>query len=192
MKKLIPIGVFLALVFVPAVASAQLPIDVTASPTKDTGGWVYGMAQLLALLGVLMLVLVVAGFMRWSPRWAEAKRKKAAAGPPPAKAAAPALAPPVAVSSLAVEAAEASAASIGEKAHAPESGAVPVVATPSAPAQVAPAQVAPAQVAPETAAPPASATSGVYETTLKELLDKGVPQKVAEARAKMAAKKAGG
>lgn len=187
MKKLIPIGVFVTLILMPAAASAQLPIDVTASPTKDTGGWVYNMAQLMAILGVLMLVLVAAGFARWTPRWAEAKRKKAAAGPPAARAPAPPLAPPVpissAASSLAVEAAEASAASIGEKAHAPQVGAVPVVQTPAVSTAASPARAVEAA---------ASGASGVYETTLKELLDKGVPQKVAEARAKMAAKKAGG
>ena len=183
MKKLAPAGVLVALILWPAAASAQLPLDVTATPTKDTGGWVYGMAQLLTVLGVLMVILVVAGFLRWAPKWAEASRKKAAAGPPAAKSPGPALAPPVAVPSFAVAAAEASAASIGEKAHAPEVGAVPVVA----------ARDEPAAATPEPA--PAAATTGtsdVYEATLRELLDKGVPQKVAEARAKMAAKKAGG
>ena len=183
MKKLIPAGVLVALMMIPATASAQLPVDVTATPTKDTGGWVYGMAQLLALLGVLMVVLVVAGFLRWAPKWAEAAKKKSADAPP-AKPAAPALAPAVAAPALAVEAAEASAASIGEKAHVPQAGAVPVVEAPAAAATTTTGE--------SPAAAAAAGTSDVYETTLRELIDKGVPQKVAEARAKMAAKKAGG
>lgn len=186
MKRLVPTGVLLALVLVPATASAQLPIDVNATPAKDTGGWVYGMAIILAILGVVMLAAVAAGFMWWAPRWAKAKREKAASGPPPPKPA-PALAPPVAVPSFAVAAAEASAASIGEKAHTPQVGAVPVVEPPDASA---------APSGEPSASPPAavsvSGTTDVYETTLRELLGKGVPQKVAEARAKMAAKKAGG
>ena len=86
--------------------------------------------------------------------------------------------------SFAVAAAEASAASIGEKAHTPQIGAVPVVES---------ATSAEARDANDdhTTGSPAGA-GDVYETTLRELLDKGVPQKVAEARAKMAAKKAGG
>jgi len=183
-----------ALILGTARASAQLPTDVTASPTRDTGGWVYGMAQLLAILGVLVVVIVVAGFLRWAPSWADGKRGNTGSDPASAKSAAPTLASPVSMPSLSVEAAEASAASIGEKAHAPQSGAVPVVGTPSASTQDGSAAegtvVVSVTVAPPE--PPASGAADVYETTLGELLDKGVPQKVAEARAKMAAKKAGG
>lgn len=172
MKKIVFGAIVTMFVLVPATALAQVPLDLTETPEKNYGGpfpWPVTIA--VVILGLLMLVAVVLGYMRWTPVWAKGKASKA--GPPPTGEA-PAMAAVIEkpkVSVAAEAAAAGSAESIGEKAHAVEEGAVPVADEHSA-----------------------DAPSGedVYQKTLDELLAKGVPQKVAEARAKVAAKKAGG
>lgn len=165
MRTRIVAGIATAVVLAPSSAMAQLQFDPTVQPTRETGGWVYNAAQLMAFLGIVTVILVWAGYMRWSPKWA-AKREKKAAPPPAEPALAPAIPKPErpTQAELAEEAAAASAESVGE----------------APPAAVAVVE-----------APPAGAED-VYQKTLDELLAKGVPQKVAEARAKAAAKKAGG
>jgi hypothetical protein len=172
LKKLALGAVVTMLVLVPANALAQVPLDLTETPERDYGGpfpWAVTIAVLI--FGLLMLVAVVLGYMRWTPVWARGKAGKSGPGP---AAEAPVMAAVIEkpkVSVAAEAAAAGSAESIGEKAHAVEEGAVPVADEHSA-----------------------DAPSGedVYQKTLDELLAKGVPQKVAEARAKVAAKKAGG
>lgn len=147
----------------PTAALAQLQFDPTSAPPRETGGWVFNAAQLMAFLGVVLIILIWAGYMRWSPKWA-ARRQAKQAPPPGSKA--PELAPqvpkpePQPTAPLPPEAAAASAVSIGE----------------SLPAAVAVKDV----------------PKDVYHDTLEELLAKGVPQKVAEARARAAANKAQG
>src|SRR5437764_12721623 len=51
-------------------ASAQTIIDNTQTPLKNTGGWVFGMAVLLSVVGVISVFLVVLGYMRFAPRFA--------------------------------------------------------------------------------------------------------------------------
>jgi cytoskeletal protein RodZ len=48
---------------------AQAFVSPNATPTLNTGGWVYGMAVLLVALGVLVTVLIVFGYMRFAPRF---------------------------------------------------------------------------------------------------------------------------
>ena len=151
-----------AVVLAPTAALAQLSFDPTAEPARETGGWVYNAAQLMVFLAVVLVILIWAGYMRWSPKWAARREAKKAA--PPATGA-PTLAPPVpkpepAAAPLSPEATAASVESVGE----------------SLPTAVAVEEPA----------------ADVYHDTLEELLAKGVPQKVAEARARAAAKKAQG
>ncbi len=68
-----------------SAAMAQVSIDPTFKPTKNTGGWVYGMAVLLFLLGAVICVLVVVGYMRFAPRFA----RERAEGPRAARASRP-------------------------------------------------------------------------------------------------------
>jgi len=170
-KRLTFAAIVVAVVFAPATAMAQLPIDPTAAPTRDTGGWVYGMTWLIVALAVLMTLVVLAGFLRWRPTWGSSEEGKGKGDTKPEEPSlAPAISKPEPVSVAADAAASASAVAIGEKPQPVEAGAVPVADTSAA-----------------------TATSGdVYQKTLDELLAKGVPPKVAEARAKTAAKKAGG
>jgi hypothetical protein len=48
---------------------AQVSISPNATPTLNTGGWVYGAAVLLALSGVVVAAIVVLGYMRFAPRF---------------------------------------------------------------------------------------------------------------------------
>lgn len=172
MKKLVFGALVTMVVMVPATALAQVPLDLTETPEKDYGGpFPWPVTTAVLIFGLLMLVAVVVGYMRWAPVWANSKSSTTTH---PAAPAAPALAAVIdkpKVSVAAESAAAAAAESVGEQAHAVEEGEVPVTDEHSA-----------------------DAPSGedVYQKTLDELLAKGVPQKVAEARAKVAAKKAGG
>ncbi|HYU94256.1 MAG TPA: hypothetical protein VEN95_12365, partial [Actinomycetota bacterium] len=48
---------------------AQVFVSPSGTPTIQTGGWVYGMAVLLVVLGVLVTFLIVFGYMRFAPRF---------------------------------------------------------------------------------------------------------------------------
>jgi Na+-transporting methylmalonyl-CoA/oxaloacetate decarboxylase gamma subunit len=48
---------------------AQVFVSPSGTPTINTGGWVYGMAVLLVVLGVLVTFLIVFGYMRFAPRF---------------------------------------------------------------------------------------------------------------------------
>ncbi|MGH2680994.1 MAG: hypothetical protein ACRDG8_11025, partial [Actinomycetota bacterium] len=58
------------LVVLPArAAAAQVSVDPTVSPELNTGGWIHGMAILLGIVGLLILLLLVAGYVRFAPRF---------------------------------------------------------------------------------------------------------------------------
>src|SRR6266511_5294341 len=48
---------------------AQVFISPSATPTINTGGWVYGMAVLLVVLGGVVTLLIVFGYLRFAPRF---------------------------------------------------------------------------------------------------------------------------
>ncbi len=47
----------------------QISVNPTFTPTLNSGGWVYGAAVLLGVLGVLIVLAVVFGYMRLAPRF---------------------------------------------------------------------------------------------------------------------------
>ena len=59
----------LLLVLSAGVAFAQTPIDPSVSPELNTGGWVHGMAILLGIIGLVVILLLVAGYVRFAPRF---------------------------------------------------------------------------------------------------------------------------
>jgi len=182
---------------------SQVSVPPNASPTINTGGWVYGMAVLLVVLGIVVTLLIVFGYMRYAPRFQRAEGEPRTVKAPrvqpgkevrrPVKiTGAPVFAPPpvpVAASAAATEAPATSAARAPSPAPAP-------AATPEA------AAPAPAP----SAAPPAAAAGEhrevsldqeTFEKTLAELLEKGTDRRVAEGQARRVAliaarKKAGG
>ena len=52
-------------------AIAQTPVDPSTTPTENTGGWVFSMAQLLFLLGVATVLFLIVMYMRYAPRFAK-------------------------------------------------------------------------------------------------------------------------
>lgn len=144
------------------VASAQTPIDPSVSPELNTGGWVHGMAILLGIIGLIVLLLLVAGYIRFAPRFStdestlkvvRADRVRPGQELPrrtvDIKAAVPVVvAPPPLPQPAGVVAAPAAAA-------AP----APAAPAPAAPAPAAPAQAGPGAEAPSTEAPQAEPAS---------------------------------
>lgn len=200
----------------------QVSISPNASPTINTGGWVYGMAVLLVVLGIVVTLLIVFGYMRYAPRFQRAEGEPRTMKAPrvrpgkevrrPVKiTGAPVFAPspvPVAAPAAApsAPAASAPAAAPSAPASAAQAVAAPAVAAKAPPAPAVPAPAATeAPTAPSTAPPAAAAgehkevslDQGTFEKTLAELLEKGTDRRVAEGQARRAAliaarKKAGG
>ena len=47
----------------------QVSVDPTVTPVLNNGGWVFNAAELLALLGIVLAVAIVFGYMRLAPRF---------------------------------------------------------------------------------------------------------------------------
>ncbi|MCD6022663.1 MAG: hypothetical protein K0R20_2373 [Actinomycetia bacterium] len=146
------------------VAFAQTPIDPSISPELNTGGWVHGMAILLGIIGLIVILLLVAGYIRFAPRFStdestlkvvRADRVRPGQELPrrtvDIKAAVPVVvAPPPLPQPAGVAAAPAAAAAPAPAAPAP---------VPAAPAPAPPAQAGPGAEAPSTEAPQAEPAS---------------------------------
>jgi hypothetical protein len=187
-------------------ASAQTGIRPTITPVLTNGGWIYWLAFLSLGLGLLLLIILIAAYMRFAPRFSkdedqarvvradrvvpgrEAPRRlvdvtqavPVVAQPPAVVASAPVAAPAPAAASVAAPAPAAAApasAAAAAPAEAPAAAEAPAVAAPAAPAPVA----APAERA------EVSLDQEVYEQTLKELLDSGTDRRIAEGKAKRTA-----
>ncbi|MGH2528650.1 MAG: hypothetical protein ACRDH0_04820 [Actinomycetota bacterium] len=161
----------------------QVSISPNASPTINTGGWVYGMAVLLVVLGIVVTLLIVFGYMRYAPRFQRAEGEPrtvkaprvqpgkevrrpvkitgapvVAPPPVPVAAAAPsALAPVAAAPSGAPEAATRTAPA--PAATLPAAEAPPVAASSAAPPVAAEAPAAPAAPAPAATQAPTAPTT---------------------------------
>jgi len=192
-------------------ALAQTPVDPSATPVKNSGGWVWDMALLLTLLGVALVIFLAVMYMRYAPRFAKdeeglkvvhADRVRPGEDLPrravDISQAAPIVVAPPAVP-VATVAVPGSAAALTAPAPAP--AAAPTAPAPAtapaaapAPAVPAPAPVpAPAAEAPAPAAPAAPAEhvevtmdQETYDATLAELLEKGTDRRVAEGQARRA------
>jgi hypothetical protein len=190
---------------------AQVSVDPSVTPTINTGGWVYGMAVALVVLGVVVTVLIVFGYLRFAPRFQrEEGRRRSVRAPrlepgkevrrPVKITGAPVMAPPPIATATAAAPATVAAPAAPPAAPAPAPAAAPAAAPAPAPApDAAPAAAAPA-AAPATAAPAAAPAAAAptehvevapdqetYEKTLAELLGKGTDRRVAEGQAKRAA-----
>ena len=185
----------------------QVSVHPTASPTLNDGGWVFNAALLLFVVGALLVLLILFGYMRLAPRFQtdegsrrsirapriqpgrEVRRPVNVTGapvlvqPPAVAVAAPV---PAAVAAAPTAAAPAAAAPTPPPAPAP---------SPAAPETAQPAPVAEA-VAPAPAATPAPAADEhkevsldqeTFDRVLAELLEKGTERRVAEGQARRAA-----
>jgi hypothetical protein len=189
-----------------AIAGAQTPVDPSTTPVENTGGWVFSMAQLLTLLGVVTVLFLIVMYMRYAPRFAKdeeglkvvrADRVRPGHALPrrdvdisqaaPVVVAPPAV--PVAVGAPAPAAVPVAAAAPAAVAPAPAAAAAPPAA---APAAEAPPAAAPAAAPPAPAAAPAERVEvtldqAVFDEKLAELLEKGTDRRVAEGQARRAA-----
>jgi hypothetical protein len=190
-------------------ASAQTGIRPTVTPVLTNGGWIYWLAFLSLGLALLLLVILIAAYMRFAPRFSkdedQARVVRADRVVPGREAprrlvdvtqAVPVVAQPPAVVASAPVAAAAPAAAAPAAPAPPAAAPEPATAAPAeapAAAEAAPA-AAPVASAPAAAAPapPAerpevSLDQEVYEQTLKELLDSGTDRRIAEGKAKRTA-----
>jgi hypothetical protein len=191
----------LALLVVPHAAFAQVSIDPTATPEKHTGGWIFWMAQASIAMGVAIVVLAGAAYLRFAPRFYRAARedeaKQTAVPVPPAGSVRIQYEPPAQPATPPAQAAPPQAPTQAGVATAPAqepAAAAPAQAAPP-PAAEAPAAEAPAAgAAPTPAAPkhegPVELDQETFDRVLQEQLDKGTDRRVAEGRARSAAVKA--
>lgn len=191
-------------------AFAQTHIVPTVTPVRTDGGWIYWLAFLSLGLGLLLLLFLIAAYMRFAPRFSkdedQAKVVRAdrvlpgretprrlvdvtqavpvVAQPPAVVAAAPA---PVAAAPAPAAAAAAPASPAAPAASAPAPAPAAPAPAPEAAAPAAPAPAAPAAPAPPAERPEVSLDQEVYEQTLQELLASGTDRRIAEGKAKRTA-----
>lgn len=162
------------------VAFAQTPIDPSVTPELNTGGWVHGMAILLGIIGLIVILLLVAGYVRFAPRFStdestlkvvRADRVRPGQELPrrtvDIKAAVPVVvAPPPLPQPAGVAAAPAAAAAPAPAAPAPAAPA-PATPAPAGSGAEAPSTEAP-QAEPASEAAPADAATEPRETPAAE------------------------
>ena len=174
-------------------ALAQQTLNPTVTPVKDTGGWVYWMAEGAIVIGAIILLVAGASYLRFAPRFSQDEEDRApragvrapepqlnlqtvwtqsspvAVEPVPAPSAAPPQPQPAAVGAPAVA-----------PAQTPAGQSTPTV---GAQGRAAPAPPRPKPEAVEL-------DQETYDRVLAEEQAKGTSQRVAEGRARSAALKA--
>jgi uncharacterized membrane protein len=162
---------------------AQVIVDPSTTPVENTGGWVFSMAQLLTIIGVITAIFLIVMYMRYAPRFSKDEEGRkgvradrvrpgqplprravdvSQAAPvivaPPAIPVAVGVAAPAAAGAAPAAAGAAPAAAVAAPAAAPAAPAAPAAseAPPAAADTPAPAE-APAATATAPAAPPAPA-----------------------------------
>jgi hypothetical protein len=195
----------------------QVSVNPTVTPVLNNGGWVFNAAELLALLGFLLTVAIVFGYMRLAPRFQTDEQTRRSVRVPrmqpgqevrrpvkvigtPIVVQPPVIAPAVAAgpAAVAAPAVAAPASAVAPPAPAAAPPTAPAAGAPAAeaspPAEAAPsAEAAPAAEAAAPAAAPAAAHADVsldqetFDRVLAELLEKGTDRRVAEGQARRAA-----
>ena len=190
----------------------QVSVDPTVTPVLNNGGWVFNAAELLALLGIVLTLAIVFGYMRLAPRFQTDEQTRRSVKVPrmqpgqevrrpvkvvgtPIVVQPPVIAPAVAAGAVAV-AAPPVAAPAPVAASAPAAAPAPAAAapavTPAAPAAQGAEAAAPPADAPAPAAPAATHADvtldqETFDRVLAELLEKGTDRRVAEGQARRAA-----
>jgi len=180
-------------------ASAQTQIEPTTVPERVDGGWIYWLAFLCLALALLLVIFLIAAYMRYAPRFSKdedearvVRADRVLPGQEPPRRmvdvtqAVPVMVqpPPVTVAATA-PAAPAPAAVAAPVAAAPAAVAAPVAAAPAAVA--APVAAAPAPAAPAEERPEVSLDQETFDKTLEELLAAGTDRRIAEGKARRAA-----
>ena len=194
----------------------QISVDPTVTPVLNNGGWVFNAAELLALLGIVLTLAIVFGYMRLAPRFQTDEQTRRSVKVPrmqpgqevrrpvkvvgtPIVVQPPVIAPAVAAGAVAVAAPPVAAPApvVASAPAAPADALAPAAAAPAAapaaPAAPAADAAAPPADAPAPAAAPAAAHADVtldqetFDRVLAELLEKGTDRRVAEGQARRAA-----
>ena len=193
-----------SVMYAAGVAQAQVRVEPTATPVRNDGGWVFQAAQLLALLGIVTVVMIVIGYMRFAPRFAKdeesikvVRADRVVVGQElPRRNVDLSQAVPVVVAPPAVPV---PAGAVAAPAPVPAAAAAAPAAAPAvaaAPAAAATAVEAPPAAAPAPAAAPPAAPAErvevsmdqeVFDSTLEELLAAGTDRRIAEGKARRAA-----
>jgi len=169
-------------------ASAQTQIEPTTVPERVDGGWIYWLAFLCLALALLLVIFLIAAYMRYAPRFSkdedEARVVRAdrvlPGQEPPRRMVDVTQAVPVMVQPPPV-----TVAATAPAAPAPAAVAAPVAAAPAAVA--APVAAAPAPAAPAEERPEVSLDQETFDKTLEELLAAGTDRRIAEGKARRAA-----
>jgi hypothetical protein len=191
----------------------QVSVDPTVTPVLNNGGWVFNAAELLALLGIVLAIAIVFGYMRLAPRFQTDEQTRRTVRVPrmqpgrevrrpvkvigtPIIVQPPVIAPAVAGGPAAVAAPAVASPASAVAPPSPAAAPAPAAAAPAAeaaPAAASAAEAAPAAEAAAPAAAPAAAHADVsldqetFDRVLAELLDKGTDRRVAEGQARRAA-----
>jgi hypothetical protein len=67
--RAISLAAALVMVLPASTAVAQVSVDPSVTPELNTGGWIHGMAILFGVIGLIVLLLMVAAFLRYAPRF---------------------------------------------------------------------------------------------------------------------------
>jgi hypothetical protein len=168
-------------------AAAQVIVDPSTTPTKNAGGWVFNMAQLLTILGVITALFLIVMYMRYAPRFSkdEDGLKVVRADRVRPGQTLPRRAVDISQAAPVIAAPPAMPVPVGAAAPAPAT-----VAPPTAPA-TAEAPQAPAAAPASAPAPPAERVEvamdqEVFDAKLAELLEAGTDRRVAEGQARRA------
>jgi len=192
----------------------QTPVDPTFVAERNDGGWIWWLAWLSAIMGVVLVLFLTVMYMRYAPsfkredevsRVVYADRVTPGIEPPRrtvdlSQAVPIVVQPPQLPSAVAAVSAQATAAPAAAAAPAADAPAeAPPAAAPAAGAPPAEAPAAPAAEAPPTEAPaaaPAPAAPAervevtmdqeVFDAKLAELLAAGTDRRVAEGQARRA------
>jgi hypothetical protein len=173
-------------------AFAQTQIEPTTVPERVDGGWIYWLAFLCLALALLLVIFLIAAYMRYAPRFSkdedEARVVRAdrvlPGKEPPRRMVDVTQAVPVMVQPPPVTVAATAAAA---PAVAAPVAAAPAPAAPAAAPQAPAAAPAPAAPAPAEERPEVSLDQEVFDTTLEELLAAGTDRRIAEGKARRAA-----
>jgi hypothetical protein len=199
---LIAAGAALMMALSATVALAQAQLEPNPEFEKNTGGWVYALAIMIAFAALGLILFLTVMYMRYAPRFARDQDPKVVHADrvlpgkePPRRAVDMSQAVPIVVQPPALPSAvPAIASSAAASAAAPVVVAEAPAAPPAAPAQAeaAPASAAAsAPAAPATPAAPAerqevTMDQATFDATLEELLAKGTDSRVAEGQARRA------
>lgn len=179
------------------VAAAQIQVDPSTTPVENNGGWVFSMAWLLAIMGLITGLFLIVMYMRYAPRFSRDERglkvvraDRVIPGQDlPRRAVDLSQAAPMVVAPPALPVAAGAVVS----APAPAAVATAPAPTAAAPAPAAPVAEAPAPAAAEAppAAPPVerkevAMDQEVFDAKLAELLAAGTDKRVAEGQARRA------